>query len=509
MLTNKDLIQLKEHGISVDKAAKQLETFMKGIPPMHVVTAASVGNGIRIIASENQQQLVSLYEAQKTPLDIVKFVPASGAATRMFKFLHSFLDSYDPEVEKFSKYIKEADDKELQTFFNSTRDFAFVGQVRKKIREIYPEYRRSNKGQRSFYFVKTMLKKKGLNYAELPKGLIPFHKYTKYAVTAFEEQLYEAAFYATAKEDAYLHFTFSEKHVEMFKKEYEAIKKRVGKKTKTKFHISYSFQKKETDTLAVEVDNMPFRDEKYNLVLRPSGHGALIENLNDVNADIIFIKNIDNVVAQEYVPEIAHYKKVLAGKLLWLQQKIFRYLELLDTDETTTDQIKEITSFIWNQLNVKGIPEGKNELMFVLNRPLRVCGVVKNTGAPGGGPFWVKSETGITTLQIVEKAQINANDELQMAIVKEATHFNPVDIVCGIRDYKGNKFNLSQFVDSKSGFISSKSQNGKSLKSLELPGLWNGAMAKWNTALVEVPLKTFNPVKTVVDLLNKEHQPNA
>ena len=261
--------------------------------------------------------------------------------------------------------------------------------------------------------------------------------------------------------------------------------------------------------MAVGSDNMPFRDEDYNLVLRPSGHGALIENLNDVNADVIFIKNIDNVVAQEYVQEIAHYKKVLGGKLIWLQQKIFGYLEMLEKDDISADQIKEITSFIWNQLNVKGIPEGKSELMFVLNRPLRVCGVVKNTGAPGGGPFWVRSETGITTLQIVETAQIDTTDELQKGIAKEATHFNPVDIVCGIRDYKGNKFDLTQFVDAKSGFITTKSKDGKPLKSLELPGLWNGAMAKWNTALVEVPLKTFNPVKTVVDLLNKEHRPNA
>jgi len=509
MLTNKDLIQLKEHGISADKAAKQLETFIKGIPPMYVITAASVGNGIRIIGPEDQKQLIALYDAKKPPLDIVKFVPASGAATRMFKVLHTFLDTYDPEVEKFKKYLKESSDKQLLAFFSALQDFAFTGQVRKKIRENHLDYKRSNIGQRNFYFVETLLKEEGLNYAALPKGLIPFHKYAKYAVTAFEEQLYETAYYATAKEDAYLHFTFSENHVEKFKKEFEAVKKRVSKKTKTKFHISYSFQKKETDTLAVGEDNMPFRDKDNNLVLRPSGHGALIENLNDVNADIIFIKNIDNVVAQEYVPEIAHYKKVLAGKLLWLQHKIFGYLELLEKNKVTTDHINEITSFIWNQLNLKGIPEGKSELMFVLNRPLRVCGVVKNTGAPGGGPFWVQGETGITTLQIVEMAQMNTNSELQKGIVNEATHFNPVDIVCGIRDYKGGKFDLTKFVDSKSGFISNKSQGGKPLKSLELPGLWNGAMAKWNTALVEVPLKTFNPVKTVVDLLSREHQPNA
>ena len=244
------------------------------------------------------------------------------------------------------------------------------------------------------------------------------------------------------------------------------------------------------------------------MVFRPSGHGALLENLNDIDADLVFIKNIDNVAAQEYVPEIAKYKKVLAGKLLKIQSKIFEYLQELE-GEVSLQKMKEMHSFIWNELNIKDIPSGKSDLIEVLNKPLRVCGVVKNTGAPGGGPFWVKDDNGNTSLQIVETSQINLEDAHQKSILQEATHFNPVDIVCGLRDYKGNKFDLQQFTDPDTGFISKKYENGKPLKALELPGLWNGSMAKWNTIFIEVPQITFNPVKTVNDLLKKEHRPNA
>jgi len=354
-----------------------------------------------------------------------------------------------------------------------------------------------------------MLEENSLNFANMPKGLIPFHKYKKYATTAFEEHLYETAFYASVNDNVYLHFTFSEKHVPFFKKEFNSVKKRVSKKTKTEFHISYSFQKKETDTIAVNVDNTLFRDENNNLVFRPSGHGALVENLNEVDADIIFIKNIDNVATEEYVEEIANYKKVLAGKLLWIQEKAFKYLKEVLKEEVPQEKINEIRSFLWNELNIKESPNDPKLIAEILDRPIRVCGVVKNTGAPGGGPFWVKNEYGEISLQIVEMAQINANDSRQEAMVSEATHFNPVDIVCGVRDFKGNKYDLTKYIDPKAGIISQKSQDGKSLKALELPGLWNGAMAGWNSAFVEVPLQTFNPVKTVNDLLNKEHRPNA
>ncbi|QNJ97252.1 DUF4301 family protein [Constantimarinum furrinae] len=509
MLTEKDVKQIEAHGLTLQLVYKQLETFSLGIPPTEVVTAASVGNGIEHIPQEIQEKLVELYEKKKEELDIVRFIPASGAATRMFKFLHEFLQDYDPEIETLNKYLKRTDNKELATFFSSLKDFAFVKEVRKKIREIYPDFKHYKKGKRCYYFVKTMMEENGLNFANLPKGLIPFHKYTKYYTTAFEEQLYESAFYATAKDDVYLHFTFSEKHVPFFEREFNAIKKRVSKKTRKKFHISYSFQKKDTDTIAVTEEIKPFRNEHDQLIFRPSGHGALLDNLNDVNADIVFLKNIDNVVAAEYVEDIAFYKKLLAGKILWIQKKLFNYIEFLKNDDQNPETIKEIKSFMWNALSIKEIPEDIPKMIKILDRPLRVCGVVKNTGAPGGGPFWVRDEDGTVSLQIVELSQIDTDDKHQNAIVKDATHFNPVDIVCALRNHKGEKFDLELYCDPKTGFISTKSQNGKTVLALERPGLWNGAMAYWNTAFVEIPLQTFNPVKTVNDLLQKEHRPNA
>ena len=508
-LTKKDIQQLKDHGLTIEKVYRQLESFSNGIPFVEIVTPASVGNGIEVIAQENQQKLISFYEDKKDKLDIVKFIPASGAATRMFKFLFEFLEDYDPEKEKWNSFIKKGDFKDASIFVNSIKDFAFLRAVRNKIRESYPDFKHGTKGMRAHLFVKTMLEESGLNYTNKPKGLIPFHKYKKYATTAFEEHLYETAFYASVNDNVYLHFTFSEKHVPYFKKEFNSVKKRVSKKTKTEFHISYSFQKKETDTIAVRKDNTLFRDEENKIVFRPSGHGALLENLNEVDADIVFIKNIDNVAAEEYVEEIAYYKKVLAGKLLWIQEKTFLYLKEVLNEEVSPEKISEIKSFLWNELNIKDSPSDPKLLAQILDRPIRVCGVVKNTGAPGGGPFWVKNEYEEISLQIVEMAQISPNNPRLKTMISEATHFNPVDIVCGVRDFKGKKYDLTKFVDPKAGIISHKSQDGKSLKALELPGLWNGAMAAWNSAFVEVPLKTFNPVKTVNDLLNKEHRPNA
>lgn len=508
-LTTKDIQQLKDHGLSIEKVYRQLETFSLGIPYVEVITAASIGNGIEAISEENKKKLIAHYEDRKDRLDIVKFVPASGAATRMFKFLFEFLESYDPEKITLNNYLKKGEYPELITFVDSLKDFAFVNKVRKKIRKLYPDFKHGTKGLRAYLFVKTMLEEKGLNYGNMPKGLVPFHKYVKYSTTAFEEHLLETAFYASVKNNAYLHFTFSEKHVPNFKKEFEKVKNRISKKTKTEFHISYSFQQSSTDTIAVNEENKIFRDKDNNLVFRPSGHGALIENLNNVDADIIFIKNIDNVAAEEYAEEIAFHKKVLAGKLLWIQKKTFSYLKLLKKKEVTSEKIKEIKSFLWNELNIKDSPNDIGLLTVLLNRPIRVCGVVRNTGAPGGGPFWIKNEFGDSSLQIVEISQINPEDSHQQTIVQEATHFNPVDLVCGVRNFEGEKFDLTKYINPKAGIITNKSLDGKSLKALELPGLWNGAMAGWNTAFVEVPLLTFNPVKNVNDLLNKEHQPNA
>jgi hypothetical protein len=509
MFTKNDLQQIEEQGLDVDDINRQLEIFKRGIPFVKIVTAASVGNGIEIIQEQDRAKLVDLYDEKRKELDLVKFVPASGAATRMFSFLYNFLDNFNPEEKILKTYLKEANDEALNTFLSSLKEFAFVNLVRKKIRKNYPEYRHGSKGIRAYLFISLMLNEKGLNFNNLPKGLIPFHKYSKYSTTAFEEQLYEAAFYAAAEDEVFLHFTFAEKHLDYFKEEFEDIQNRVSKKTKTNFNISYSFQKKETDTIAVTFDNKPFRNAEGDLIFRPSGHGALLENLNEVDADIVFIKNIDNVVTEELVDEIAFYKKLLAGKLLWLQAKIFSYIDILLREDYSGEILKEIKSFLWNELNIKNSPESVSGVLALLNRPIRVCGVVKNTGAPGGGPFWVKDKSGNITAQIVELSQIDTEDTHQQSIIKEATHFNPVDIVCGVRDYKGRKFDLNDYCDSDSGFISVKTENGEPIKALELPGLWNGGMAYWNTAFVEVPLITFNPVKTINDLLSREHRPNV
>lgn len=508
MLTEKDIQQIEKHGLTAPQIYKQIETFIKGIPYVDVVTSATVGNGIEQLGHQEQLELDALYEAKRSGLDIVKFIPASGAATRMFQFLHEFLESYNPEESHFRDYIKERNGQELLTFFGGLSEFAFINEVRTTIRKQFPSYKKSSKGQRYYYVARAMLDEDCLDYGNLPKGLIPFHRYKKYATTAFEEQLYEAAFYASASDDVYTHFTFSEKHLSLFKEEFERIKSRISRKTKKVFHISYSFQNCKTDTLAVTVDNKPLRDANEDLVFRPAGHGALLENLNEINADIVFIKNIDNVSAQEYVPEISKYKRILAGKLLQLQQKIFAFLNELNAD-VTLEKVKEIQTFIWNELNAKEMPGGITAIREFLNRPIRVCGVVKNMGAPGGGPFWVKNGRGDISLQIVEKSQIDLDDLHQTTIINDSTHFNPVDIVCGLRDYKGEKFDLLKFSNPKAGFISKKSENGTPIKALEVPGLWNGGMANWNTVFLEVPQISFNPVKTVNDLLKKEHRPNA
>lgn len=508
-LSKKDIEQLQGHGLTIEKIYDQLKTFSDGIPFVDVLNAASINNGIESISNDDQKKLIEFYDLRKNNLVIIKFVPASGVATRMFQFLFKFLEDYNPKETKLNSYLKKGEYQLLETFINSINDFAFLNAVSKKIRELYPDFKHGTKGTRIHLLVKTLLEEQGLNFSNLPKGLIPFHKYNNYTTTAFEEHLYETAYYASVNNNAYLHFTISKKHVAFFKKEFQAVKNRVSKKTKTKFHISYSFQKQETDTIAVKNDNTFFRNSKGECLLRPSGHGALIENLNEVDADIVFIKNIDNVVVKEYVEEIAHYKKVLAGKLLWIQKKIFTYLRVMDKESISLEMINEIKSFLWNELNIKEAPNDTESIFNILNKPLRVCGVVKNTGAPGGGPFWIKNQDETTSLQIVEIAQINPDDKRQQIIVSEATHFNPVDLVCALRDYKGNKFDLSKYVDSNAGIITQKSQDGKPLKALELPGLWNGAMADWNSAFVEVPLFTFNPVKTVNDLLHNEHRPNA
>lgn len=261
------------------------------------------------------------------------------------------------------------------------------------------------------------------------------------------------------------------------------------------------------------MDNTPFRDKNGNLLFRPGGHGALIENLNDVDADVVFVKNIDNVVPDSFKCSTVIWKKVLAGVLVTLQEKIFGYLNLIETGKYSHSQIEEMIHFLQNELCIRK-PDIKDledaELILYIKskllRPIRVCGMVKNVGEPGGGPFLAVNPDGTVSLQVLESSQIDMNDPQKKALFEKGTHFNPVDLVCAVKNHKGEKYNLPDYVDKNTGFISHKSKDGRELKALELPGLWNGAMSNWNTVFVEVPISTFNPVKTVNDLLRPEHQ---
>ncbi|WP_033959860.1 DUF4301 family protein [Psychroserpens jangbogonensis] len=515
IFSEKDIQQIERKGLTLKKVERQIELFENGIPFANLVAEATINDGILRLSDNDIQQFMSYFESKKDIISILKFVPASGAATRMFKFLYSFLEEYDLEKGSINSYINKHKNNELSLFFIGLDKFPFYHTVQGRLKENHPDFDSLSINEQGLKFVQMMLDHDKLDYGNSPKGLMPFHEYKNQVVsTAFEEHLYESALYSSNNESTKLHFTISEKHNHKFDEEFSRIEQKVEEKTGSKFDISFSYQKESTDTIAVSPKNKPFREENDSLLFRPSGHGALIENLNDLNADIIFIKNIDNVVTYKYKNEVAKYKKVLAGILLKIQEQAFNYLHLLDEVVVNEEQLIEIGEFLVNKMNVKISSEFekyslKYQIEYLtekLNRPIRVCGMVKNEGEPGGGPFWVKDESGRISLQIVESAQINKKSKLQKQISKNATHFNPVDLVCGAKNYKGEKFDLKKFIDSKAAFITMKTKTGKDLKALELPGLWNGSMANWNTIFVEVPLITFNPVKTVNDLLKAPHQ---
>lgn len=507
--SDKDLKQLEDKGIAKEKVFSQIETFKEGIPFVNLEKAAVVGEGISRFSDDEQKGLISNFENSRTKLSLLKFVPASGAASRMFKAMFNFIDAYKPSKESLSEYITRTDDKAVKQFVDGMENLPFYELIMGRI-----HVEDASKGEKAYAFVKEMLTEEGLNYGFFPKGLLPFHKYSSGSATPFEEHLKEAALYAKTEGKANLHFTISEQHDTMFKEEQNSATKRVSSNTNTSFNVSYSNQKSATDTLAVDMNNEPFRNSDGSILFRPGGHGALIENLNDQDADIIFIKNIDNVVIEKNLTAVSNSKKALAGILLEKQAKAFEYAELLEGTSIVSEDLESIFNFLQTELNVrfsdgfktKSEKEKIAELKGKINRPIRICGMVKNEGEPGGGPFWIKDGSGAISLQIIESAQIDMNDTSQVLILQNSTHFNPVDLVCGIRNYKGKKYNLLDYVDTKQGFITGKTKEGKDLKALELPGLWNGAMAYWNTIFVEVPLVTFNPVKTVNDLLKPSHQ---
>ncbi len=510
--TIKDITQIEKKGIRSEKVEEQLEIFKRGNIPVDIVAAATSRNGIKQMSDSEMQANISEYEQKKETLKILKFIPASGAATRMFKALHQFLKDFNPEEESLANYLQHSKPG-LTQFFGKLENLPFYKDTLNHARKNQPGFDSFSEDAKKVVLVKTMLFSPGLDLSNYPKGLVPFHKYEQFEATAFEEHLYEASKYVEVNGIANLHFTVSPEHKEKFEAEFEEIKSRVEKKTGIKFNISYSFQDPKTDTIAANDKNEAFRTKEGELFFRPGGHGALIENLNDQQADLVFIKNIDNVVTLSHLDEIAAYKKALAGKLLKIQSRCFKYLQKLTSGNPSSEEIEEMETFLTGELfvnfeddNILSEKEKTERLKKYFNRPLRVCGMVKNEGEPGGGPFLVKMKDGSQSLQIIEGAQINTEDKEQQKLAQNATHFNPVDIVCGLKNYEGKKFDLNEFVDSSTSFIASKTKDGKPLKALELPGLWNGAMAYWNTVFVEVPVSTFNPVKTVADLLKPSHQ---
>lgn len=509
-----DFVQIYEHGVPLENIKQQLSFFRNGIAKSNLVGPATLFNGVLKLSENDFQEKAAFFDKNKSNLKLEKFVPASGAASRMFKFLIAFLKDFDIENESINAYINRTKDTELSIFIVGLEKFPFFRAIDKKLREEFPDFDSLDRDHKNYYFIKLLLAKDYFDFASKPKGVLPFHKYKTHTATALEEHLYECAYYSSSNNNSHLHFTVSEVHQNQFESIIDAIKGSIEKQSGATITTSYSYQNENTDTLAVDFENKPFRDENGRLFFRPGGHGALIDNLNIQDADIVFIKNIDNVI-QNHIQKIALYKKALAGILIEVQQQLFKYLYAIDAKENQQENSDEILLFLTEKLSIR-IPDDFYKLSIenkiirlksVLNKPIRVCGMVKNEGEPGGGPFWVKDEKGAVSLQIVESSQVDLSKENQKRILDSATHFNPVDLVCGLKNYKKEKFDLTKFVDHNSGFIVEKNTLGRAIKSYELPGLWNGAMADWITIFVQVPLITFNPVKSVNDLLKSAHQP--
>ncbi|NIJ46216.1 hypothetical protein FHR24_002700 [Wenyingzhuangia heitensis] len=487
--------EIDKRGISNEKLTRQLIAFVKGTPIIELDRIAGISDGIMTINSIERSQFMNIYNIKQQDLVIYKFTPASGLASRMFKGLCEF-------------YHSKINNAMSQYFFNNLHKFPFYKDIIIGFHKVYPKIKKLDSLANKMAFLNFLLSTDNLNYQNTPKGLIKFHQYDIDNKTALEEQIDESLHYCISKDQTVnIHFTVSPNFIDAFKQATKDYIETNYDNSNITFNITFSIQKANTDTIAVNYDNTPFKDENGNYVFRAGGHGALIENLNDLDADLVFIKNIDNVSHQNHMEETIKYKQILAGKLLSLQDQIHNYLKHLKEDSENLN-LQQIQFFLIENFFIN-IPEQectKENLYILLNRPIRVCGMIKNQGDAGGGPFWVKNNEGEATLQIIEGAQIDKENKEQLEIFHQSTHFNPVDIVCGIKDFEGNKFDLTKFIDHDAVFVTDKSVNGKPVKGLELPGLWNGGMAEWLTIFVEVPIETFNPVKTVTDLLSPMHQ---
>ena len=514
MFTNKDIEQIENRGSILHEIEKQIIHFRKGFPYLKVLRPATIGDGIILMDEEKVSKAVKQFTQKiQEGLKPVKFIPASGAASRMFQSLFAFAEAADTN-EKAFELLGEDRFKAVKQFFDKLTDFAFY----EKLSADLDGTKTENGHLKYCEIIDCVLSDKGLNYGFLPKGLLDFHLYNKDPRTPVEEHMIEGALYGADNQgNVKLYFTVSPEHLDFFIKKTLQVAQLFEPKFGVKYDITFSVQRPSTDTIAVDPENNPFRLTDGTLFFRPAGHGALLDNLNEINGDILFVKNIDNVVPDRLKGETVRYKMALALLLSEYQERIFSYLRLLEkrSDFISDQQIAEMVEFTEKELCTE--PDENqyyahksmlvHYLIRKLNRPIRVCGMVKNEGEPGGGPFWARNADGTVSLQVVESSQIDSNDPEQDEISSRATHFNPVDLVCGVRNFKGEKFDLLKYRDPETGFISSKSKDGKTLKAQELPGLWNGAMADWITLFVEVPVITFNPVKTVNDLLRSEHQP--
>ncbi len=505
IFSEKDIAYLASKGYELEKIKQQLAFFQKGVAPLHLVKSANIGDGIQQLNSDEKFFFSQYFESQRTKYRLEKFVPASGAASRMFQFLIAFLNDFDPKTDTLTGFTNKTGNQNLNVFIVGIRKFPFHAQLKEKTKMLFPEYSTFSRDQKVHAIIYTLLHKTGLDFASKPKGILPFHWRNNQIITPVEEHIVEAQQLIDFSGECRIHFTIPRE----FQSDFDAL---VSKYAEVSVHFSY--QNQASDTLAVDENNKPFRLADGTLLFRPAGHGALIANLNQVEADVIFIKNIDNVSQAEQEQSVFN-QKVLAGILLHLQNQIFDYLRQLQHDVCDVAVINEIKLFVEERLS---FPVPEEFQMFqtayqieyltkILNRPIRVCGMVKNEGEPGGGPFWVQDKNGRITLQIVETAQIDLGNELQKNCVNSATHFNPVDMVCGVKNVQGQKFDLTEYIDQEAVIITQKTILGQPIKAIELPGLWNGAMAQWTTIFVEVPLATFNPVKSVNDLLKPAHQP--
>lgn len=502
MFSEKEIEQIEKRGSEIKEVEQQILNFVNGFPYLDAKRAASVGDGILKFTDEEVEKYQNFYIEKSISKKIIKFVPASGAASRMFKELFAFSEDNDFDSNKAA-----------QAFISGLTDFAFYDQLVAGLASKGVGIQDALESKNYAVIVNELLSSEGMDYGSLPKGLLKFHTYNEKTRTPVEEHFSEGASYAVSAGDSVnLHFTVSSEHQSKFERHVGEIKSFYEELTGVTYDISFSQQKKSTDTIAVDMENKPFVDGD-EILFRPAGHGALLANLDDLDGDVVFIKNIDNVVPDQLKDSTIQFKQVIGGLMIELQDKIFELTEKLSA-AADADAIEEAAVFLSSKINLnlpetygsRNLEEKAEYLLSKLDRPVRVCGMVKNTGEPGGGPFWVFDQDGTQAIQIGETAQIDLTNSSQAEMLKNSTHFSPTDLVCGIKDRNGRKYDLMKHRDPQTGFITSKSKSGRDLKAQELPGLWNGSMANWNSVMVEVPLSTFNPVKSVNDLLKPAHQ---